>query len=312
MLIVTMRITQLRQADLNLLVVFIALAEERNVSRAARRLLLSQPAVTRALQRLRDLFHDDLLVRVSGNYGLTPKGEHLLAELESALPRLDRLLAGPEFDPVAETAKFRLVGTDYAAHIIGVPLAKYLLAAGSNLSLEMSPISSGVFDAMERARVDLLLHANDENVPAHLSREILFEEEFVCVVGKDNPLAKRLTLNHYLKAPHVGIGIFEVEQTIPEQRLKAEGLKRHCPVRVAQFAVAMKAVIGTSLIATIPKRLAMAEPSDSRVAVVKPPKLMHSFTYLMAWHPRMENDAAHIWLRQAVRESVKDLSPISE
>lgn len=81
-----MHTTQLRQADLNLLVVFKVLAEERNVSRAGRRLLLSQPAATRALGRLRDMFKDDLLVRVSGSYELTPKGQLLLQELEATLP----------------------------------------------------------------------------------------------------------------------------------------------------------------------------------------------------------------------------------
>ncbi len=76
-----MRITHLRQADLNLLIVFTVLAEERNVTRAAARLLLSQPAASRALQRLRDMFHDDLLIRTSSGYQPTPKGERLLHEL---------------------------------------------------------------------------------------------------------------------------------------------------------------------------------------------------------------------------------------
>ena len=89
-----MRITQLRQADLNLLVVFAVFAEERNVSRAAERLLLSQPAVSRALQRLRDMFHDDLFVRTAVGYELTPQGQRLLQELEVMLPKLDRLLSG--------------------------------------------------------------------------------------------------------------------------------------------------------------------------------------------------------------------------
>src|SRR6266702_3189679 len=101
MFIIDMRITHLRQADLNLLVVFTALAEERNVSRAAERLLLSQPAVSRALQRLRGTFHDDLLIRTGSGYEPTPKGERLLQELSITLPRLDRFLSG-EFDPNAE------------------------------------------------------------------------------------------------------------------------------------------------------------------------------------------------------------------
>jgi hypothetical protein len=101
-MIVIMRITHLRQADLNLLVVFTALAEERNVTRAAARLLLSQPAVSRALQRLREMFRDDLLIRTPSGYEPTPKGERLLRELSTTLPRLDRLLSGAEFDPTVK------------------------------------------------------------------------------------------------------------------------------------------------------------------------------------------------------------------
>jgi DNA-binding transcriptional LysR family regulator len=86
-----MRIMQLRQADLNLLVVFLVLAEERSVSRAATRLLLSQPAVSRALQRLRDMFHDDLLVRTDEGYSSAPERQRLLDELETMLPSLDGL-----------------------------------------------------------------------------------------------------------------------------------------------------------------------------------------------------------------------------
>lgn len=118
-----MRLTQLRQADLNLLVVFAVMAEERNVSRAAARLLLSQPAVSRALQRLRELFHDDLLVRTATSYELTPQGLRLMQELEVMLPRLDRLISGGEFDPAKEVARFRIAVTDSAATVFHLSCA---------------------------------------------------------------------------------------------------------------------------------------------------------------------------------------------
>src|ERR1700734_2957880 len=106
-LIFIMRVAQLRQADLNVLVVFSGLAEERNFSRAAKLLVLSQPAVSRALQRMRDTFHDDLLVRTAKGYEPTPQGQRVLQELEVMLPRLDRLISGSTFDPVTEHCSFR-------------------------------------------------------------------------------------------------------------------------------------------------------------------------------------------------------------
>ena len=298
-----MRVTQLRQADLNLLVIFTALAEERSVSRAAERLFLSQPAVTRALQRTRELFQDDLLVRVSGTYELTPKGGQLLAELETALPRLDRLLSGGDFNPAEESSDFRVVGTDYAARVIGVPLAQRMMKAGSSLSIEMTPLNDISFEAMERGRVDLILHADDGRIPAHFSREVLFKEEFLCVVAKGVHSQSRFTLSQYLEGLHVGIAVFGGSQTIPDQRLAAGGYKRRCPVRVSHFAVAMNSVVGTSLIATVPKRFACARPRDRRLAFIKPPKVLGVFDYVMIWHPRLENDLAHKWLRQEVRLS---------
>ncbi len=303
-----MRITQLRQADLNLLVIFTVLAEERNVSRAANRLLLSQPAVTRAMQRLRDMFHDDLLIRVSGSYEPTPKGQRLLKELEVTLPRLDRLMAGAEFDPTREEARFRIAGTDYASHVICIPLCKRFLAVGKNVSFDISPLNDGIFDAMERGRIDLLLHADDGHVPAMFSRHVIFEEEFVCIVSKNSSYSDKISLSEYLAGLHVGITIFGGAQTIPEKRLEDRGLKRQCAFRVPYFAMAARCVSGTSLIATVPKRLAVYEKDNPAVKILKAPKLMSRFKYLMAWHPRMDSDAAHIWLRSEVVKACEILS----
>ncbi len=138
-----MRITQLRRADLNLLVVFVVFTDEKNVSKTAHRLSLSQPAVTRALQRLREMFRDDLLIRTDGRYELTLKGTELFEELRLALPRIDRLLGAASFDPKKEETRFRLAGSDYASHVICPPLGKHLLEMGSNLTFDLWPPSEG-------------------------------------------------------------------------------------------------------------------------------------------------------------------------
>jgi DNA-binding transcriptional LysR family regulator len=295
-----MHITHLRQADLNLLVVFAALAEERNVSHAAQRLFLSQPAVTRAMQRLRDLFHDDLLVRISGSYELTPKGETLLREVETVLPRLERLLAGGDFNPAKETVHFRIAATDYAAHVIGIPLSKQLLAAGSNLSFALSPLREGVFDAMDRGRIDLMLRADDGLAPPRFPRQVIFEEKIVCVVSRDSPLRKKLTLQKYFDGLHVGIDTGGGSQSIPDQRLAASQRKRRIAFTVPFFNVAINMVAGTDLIATVPKRMAMDYCQNRELKIVRAPKPLDVFSYLMVWHPRMNSDAAHIWLRHVI------------
>ena len=303
-----MRITQLRQADLNLLIVFTVLAEERNVTRAAARLLLSQPAVSRALQRLRDMFHDDLLIRTSSGYEPTPKGERLLRELESTLPRLDRLLSGADFDPRTEEAFFRLAATDHAAHVICPLLCRTVLPATSRVSFNFAPLHDAQFEATEKGRIDLLLVADDGTTPAHFAKEVIFEVDFVCVVAKESPFKRALTLKQYLAADHIGIDIVGGIQTIPEKRLSAIGAKRHCPMFVPYHTTAMRSLIGTGLVATVPRRIAELEASNPSVKIVKAPAVLGTFKYLMAWHPRMNTDAAHIWLRSIIREAGKAIS----
>ena len=295
-----MRITHLHQADLNLLVVLMAVAEERNISRAADRLSMSQSAATRAMQRLRYLFHDELFVRVSGDYEPTPKGERVLRELEAVLPRLDRLLAGAAFDPASETARFRLAGTDYATHVIGVPLCKRFVAAGSHLTFQICPLMDTIYDAMDRGRIDLLLDADDKRLPAHFSCQVLFEEEFVCVVANKSAYTDPLTLDQYLEAAHIAIPIFGELQTVPDQHLRAGGFKRRCLFHVPYFSEAMHMVEGSDLIVTVPSRIAVYAHQNPNLRVVKAPEIFGRFQYIMAWHPRMESDAAHTWLRSIV------------
>ena len=302
-----MHTTQLRQADLNLLVVFKVLAEERSVSRAARRLLLTQPAATRALARLRDMFSDDLLVRVSGTYELTPKGQLLLRELEAALPRIDRLLTGGDFAPSQETMHFRLAGTDYASRIIGIPLSKHVAAAGEGLSLDLSPPHDNTLQDLERGRLDMLLGPDDGQLPLQYQRQPLFEDEFVCVLDRKGPYGAKLSLTEYLEARHIAISIFDGIQTLPDRRLAQTGLRRRIAFSVPYFAVAVQAVAGTNLIVTVPKRMAILEGRNTALRFMKAPKPFSRFIYHMWWHQRMNNDVAHIWLRNTVQEVANSL-----
>ena len=300
MVIVDMRIEHLRQADLNLFVVFTVLAEERNVSRAADRLLLSQPAVTRAMQRLRETFRDELLIRTSGGYQMTPKGEALIAELEAMLPRLDKLLSGGAFDPTTEAARFRVAGSDYSSNVIGLPLMRQFLALGARLSLDLLPLSDEIFAAMVHGRIDLLLYADDGNIPANFQRRLLYEEDFVCVVSHDSRFERRLTEKQYLGAKHVGVMTLGGAQTIPEQRLAASGMQRDSFLRVPSFELAIQMVVKSDLVATVPRRLMTGRHVAKGWKVVGAPAILGTFSYLMAWHPRMKDDTAHSWLRSVV------------
>jgi len=303
-----MRLTQLRQADLNLLVVFAVLAEERSVSRAARRLLLSQPAVSRALARLRDTFHDDLLVRTGSGFELTPHGRRLLTELEVMLPRLDRLLSGGSFDPAREEAHFRIAATDYASHILCPLLSRVVLPRAGKITFDLTPLREDSFDYLERGGLDLVLNADDGNTPARFATEVLFVEEFVCVVARDSRYRRRISLEQYVAAQHVGVTILGRMQMIVEKQLAALGHKHRYAMKVPYFSVGIRIVAGTQLIATVPRRLAEYEAHNPALKQVHPPAGITGFKYIMVWHPRLESDASHGWLRATLRELGKGLS----
>ena len=300
-----MRITQLRKADLNLLVVFTALAEERSGTRAAARLFLSQPALSRSLQRLRHLFKDDLLIRTPGGYEPTPRGARLLQELGEILPRLDRLISGSTFDPKQEQASFRIAATDNASHVLVPALSRLMLSYTKSVSLKFIALQASSFDAIERGQLDLALNADDGHAPDTFLREILYQDEFICVVAKNSRYSRRITLTRYLDARHIGVGVFEGHFTIPDQRLAALGLKRTWAVEIPYFTAAMRCVPGTDLIATVPLRLANLERHNPGLKFVKAPREITAFRYQMLWHQRLDSDAAHRWLRDMVRAAVK-------
>ena len=303
-----MHIAQLRQADLNLLVVFVVLAEERNVSRAAVRLHLSQPAVSRALQRARDTFQDDLLVRTRTSFELTPLGTRLLHELEGSLPRLDQLLNGSAFDPDREEVVFRLSSTDYATQVVCPYLLQGFVHPGSKAIFDFVAWAGSVFDDMNHGRLDMVLNADDGNAPRTLAREILFQEEFVCVVAKESRINRQFTLKDYLEADHIGISVFEGIQSLPDRALARIGKTRRCPLRLPYFDSGIRAVIGTPLVVTVPKRIAAYEANHFALKVVKAPKEFEPFSYQMVWHPRLNTDAAHTWLRSVVRQVGKQVA----
>ena len=297
-----MRLTQLRQADLNLLVVFAVFAEERNVSRAAERLLLSQPAVSRALQRLRDMFHDNLFVRTAEGYELTPQGQRLLQELEVMLPKIDRLLSGSSFDPTVEHAAFRLAVTDNAAAVLIPVLCREVLPTARKVKFDFVPWHRGSYEEVTHGSVDLAFGSSTVDPPSALQSQTIYEEQFVCVADAKRRLPKSLTLEQYLKLEHISITILGGIQVSPDKPLAAMGYKRQVAIHVPYFEAAIRSVQGTNLVATIPSKFLAGIARNQAIKIVKPPPEIVGFRYVMTWHPRLNTDAAHTWLRATMRQ----------
>ena len=240
-------------------------------------------------------------MRTPGGYELTPLGQRIQQELETVLPRLDRLLGGATFRPDQEAATFRIAVTDNACQVVCPVLCQRFTPSGSRIAFDFVAWHEETYEDLERGRLDLVLNADEGPMPAPFRSAVLYEEEFCCIVARESDYPDALTLEQYISARHVVIGVQGGQQTIPEKRLAAVGCKREGVLTVPYFSAAMASVAGTDLIATTTRRLAEAE-HDPALRSVQPPIEMSGFNYLMIWHPRLDTDAAHVWLRDTMSE----------
>jgi DNA-binding transcriptional LysR family regulator len=294
--------------DLNLLAPLHALLEERHVSRAADRLHMSQPSMSRALQRLRATLGDELLVRGPGGYQLTPRAERIAAELEVALPRLEHVFTGEDFDPAAAARSFRLAGTDYTVSVLSGALLAQVFAQSPGSTVLFSRWHHTVFADAEHGMVDLLIHGGA--APAPLRSQVLFEEAYACLVSSDHPLARSsaTSLADYLDCAHIVVDITDGRQGHVDRTLEALGRPRRASVTVPYHAAAAAAVRGTSLVATLPQSFAMEQAIPGVTAVVPVPDEIRPMSFAMSWHPRLDDDAAQRWLRDLITTATERTS----
>src|ERR1700728_1168277 len=194
-----MRPVQLRNVDLNLLVPLKALLHERNVTRAAERVNLSQSAMSRTLDRLRSELGGELLVRVGRNYELTPRGTALLGELGQVLPRLAHLWTGEPFSPAQSEGNFRLAMTDDASSVVLPPLAETVGRLAPGIMLEVVPWHERTHE--DNLATQLIL--SPLAAPSTFRFESLFEDHFVCMAGRKLKRGKgAIAMKEYLSFRH--------------------------------------------------------------------------------------------------------------
>jgi DNA-binding transcriptional LysR family regulator len=296
-----MRQVHLQDVDLNLLLALHALLAERHVTRAAKRCHLSQSAMSRALERLRQMFGDLLLVRSGRSYERTGRGERVLRELESLMPRLEALVRGEEnFDPARSQERFRVAMTDHAAMVLMPPLMERIRTAAANVTVEAFAWNDRVYDDVAAGRIDTALSA--EAPPPALETEVLYEEDFVCLVGRAQRIGNhRLTLKEYLDLPHAIVETWEGQQAPVDRPLAERGLRRRAVLRIPFFVPTIFTVARSDVVLTVPRRLGKIAAAMADVAVVELPREIKGFSYFMVWHPRLSTEAEHAWFRDHLR-----------
>ncbi|CAI8929254.1 LysR family transcriptional regulator [Pseudomonas sp. IT-P260] len=298
------KMNDLRRIDLNLLVILDALLSEQHVTRAAERLHLSQPAVSHALARLRDVLGDPLLVRAGSTLVPTARALELVAPLAEALAQVQSLLAPNTFDPATARRTFRVAMSDYGAAIILPGLIRTLRREAPGIDLQISHASrEGMLDGVLNGDIDVAAGVFPE-MPNELRSSVLFEERYVCLLDRRRlPADGVLDLPTYLSRPHVllemrGSGTPEIERALTALRER-----RRVAISLPHWSVAPQLISGTDLILTVSSR-SVREIDQQELIVLPPPFEIAPFTFVLAWHKRRGGDQALNWLNRRIEEGI--------
>ncbi len=295
--------------DLNLLVALDALFAERSVSRAGERLHLSQSATSGALARLREAFHDPLLVQVGRKMTLTPLAEGLIGPVRDLLIQAESIVNNsPAFEPETSSRKFRLLMSDYAQTVVMTEALPRLQELAPGVTIEMIPIVGGNADELERGEIDLTLGPARYLVPGH-SSERLYEDEFVCLGWSGNrQLDRDLSLDTYLRLGHVAVrfGKHRELPTFDEWFTQHLTHDRRIEVVTTAFNLVPQLLIGTSRIATVHRRLAMFYQRFLPLRIVAPPLKIPKFEQFIQWHRSRDRDPGSIWLRSVLKSAIAE------
>ena len=262
-----MRETNIGSLDLNLLVALKALLDERHVTRAAEKTGLSQPAMSRALGRLRVMFKDPLLVKGKGTgMSLTSRANDLQLPLQNILTEISRIVTVPTLDPAEMQGEIVIATRDYELAVILPEVIERVTAGAPGLTLRVVPLVGDDLSPLEQHDVDFVI-AGTDSTSATLSRRTLLTDNFICLVSADNPLARHgLTTEKYLAMKHCQVTIANSRLGIIDTLLSKQGLSRNITVRVPHFLAAAHVVAN------------------------------------LYWHIRNQNNPVHSWLRKMIRK----------
>lgn len=293
--------------DLNLLVTLEALLSERNVTKAAARLNLSQPAVSAQLRRLRDLFGDPLLIPAHRGMTPTAKALVLLAQFRPALDQLrETLTSQRSFDPSISKLTVTIAASDYTQTVLIVGLASELRKKAPGIRLAVRTLDPGrLEDQMARGEVDLALTTAHLAPPA-LRFQPLFDERYVLIGRRRHPrLNGKLSLEGYAQLEHVVVSPNGGRFATPvDEALAARGLKRHVVLSAASFLFVPEIVARTDFVALVPERL--VRRSIDRLKLVEPPLPVQGFRIGVVWHERGHGDEGLRWIRDLIGAAAQD------
>ncbi|WP_455386013.1 LysR family transcriptional regulator [Acidihalobacter prosperus] len=302
--------------DLNLLLYLDVLLREQNVTRAASRLRITQPAMSNGLKRLRTLLNDPILVRTSAGMVPTERALRLQPVVRGVLLTLEETLQPDQaFKPESSRRVFRIMASDYAGSTLIPTLMRRLREVAPDMSLDIMTPSDVTIHEVESGTVDMALNRFDD-LPLSFHQSPLWSDEFCCLTHVDSEFVRAPDLERYLAARHVwvsktgfGVGVGMDTEDVQklgwgvDEALAALGVKRRISVFTRNYHVAMQLVREPGLIATLPLRVAQLYALDPQLKLVPPPFAIPPFELKMIWSPLLNKDAGHVWLRGLIREA---------
>lgn len=296
--------------DLNLLPVFMALMEERSVTRAAVRLGITQPALSNALNRLRDTLRDPLFIRE--RYGIKPTqfAEEIAPVILETLARLDEVIIGRQhFDPATSTRQFNIAPNSFVEIVLMPGIIAKLRQQAPGVKVSLTPYGNdltetGVISGTTDMALGRIIDPPDNLIVQHL-----MDDGLACVVRADHPdIADSLSREQYEQLRHVNVlppgrmrvGLF--------QALERQGLRRDLAISVTHFLAVPEIIAVTDYCATLPRLICRQIAKDPRLKIVPSPVDLGSFPVEIAWHVRYRQDPAHQWLRQLLVETAAELT----
>jgi DNA-binding transcriptional LysR family regulator len=290
---------ELKDIDLNLLVIFNQLLIERNVSKVAENLGLGQPAVSNALARLRKLFGDELFIRTSSGMQPTPFADQLAESIGYALGMIHGAInVKNSFEPVTSKRRFSIGMTDIGEiHILPGLMEKIPDLAPSVSISTVRNTAINLKDAMEAGHIDLAIGLLPQ-LKAGFFQQRLFTQHYVCMFRDGHPLDKKKVLaSDFYEADHVAIVSTGTGHGMVDEILDKNLAQRKVKLTVPHFVAVSRILQSTNLIATVPERLAehMAKPFGLKY--ISHPVKLPQIAINLFWHAKYHKDPANQWLR---------------
>ena len=309
----------LKNIDLNLLVYLDVLLRERNVTRAAESLGISQPAMSNGLRRLRELFSDPLLVRTSGGMRPTERAEKLQAKVRQVVASIEKVVQPDrQFDATTANRVFRISVSDYSESTLLPHMLRRMRLEAPDVSLDILTPSDVSYQDLEQGSVDLVINRFDE-LPQSFHQRSIWRDGFSCVFSHQNPIRNSFNLQTYLKAGHVwvsktgmgiGVGIEPgTNQSLGwvDEALAKLGKERRIRVFTRHYEAAMRLANLRDLIITLPSKAANLLKDDPNIIIVPPPFVIPEFELTMAWSPLLQHNPAHQWMRRLIAGVARDV-----